>query len=626
MNYLSVENLAKSYGIQVLFEDVNFGIEKGQKMALVAKNGSGKTTLMRILAGLDEADNGKVVFRKDVKVSYLDQNPIFTPGTSIRQVVNDPDLECVKALKHYEACMADPDKADQFQDALDEMERLGAWDFESRMEQILGKLKINDLEKQVDQLSGGQKKRVALAKILIEEPDFVILDEPTNHLDLEMIEWLQEYLQKQNVTLFMVTHDRYFLDAVCNVILELEDNKIYRYKGNYAYYLEKKSEREESLEVSVGKAKNLMKKELEWIRRQPKARGTKSKARIDNFSNIKADASQKVDREKVQLEIQVERLGGKILELHKISKSYGDLPIVNFFDYNFQKKERVGIIGKNGVGKSTFLNMLTGTELPDKGKVVKGETVKFGYYRQDGMKLKDDKRVIEVVKDIAEVIPLSKGRKLTASQMLERFLFDKNAQWSLVSKLSGGEKKRLYLLTLLMANPNFLILDEPTNDFDLVTLNVLEDFLDAYEGCIVMVSHDRYFMDRLVDHLFVFEGEGEIRDFPGNYTDYREAEKSTKKPSSKAVNASPKEKPKKEKAAPVVEETVKKLSYQEKKEYENLESEIESLETEKEGIMEKFANGTVEADAMENASIRLGELEKLVADKTNRWMELAERM
>lgn len=625
MNYLSVENLAKSYGIQVLFEGVNFGIEKGQKMALVAKNGSGKTTLMRILAGLDEPDSGQVVFRKGIKISYLDQNPVFTKGASIREIVNDPDLECVKAIRHYEACMSDPNKADQFQDALDEMERLGAWDFESRMEQILGKLKITDLEKQVDQLSGGQKKRVALAKILIEEPDFIILDEPTNHLDLEMIEWLQEYLQKQNVTLFMVTHDRYFLDAVCNVILELDNQTIYRYKGNYAYYLEKKSEREESLEVSVGKAKNLMKKELEWIRRQPKARGTKSKARIDNFSNIKADASQKVDKEKVELEIQVKRLGGKILELHKISKSYGDLPIVNFFDYNFQRKERVGIIGKNGVGKSTFLNMLTGAELPDTGKVVKGDTVKFGYYRQDGMKLKEDKRVIEVVKDIAEVIPLSKGRKLTASQMLERFLFDKNAQWSLVSKLSGGERKRLYLLTLLMANPNFLILDEPTNDFDLVTLNVLEDFLDAYEGCIVMVSHDRYFMDRLVDHLFVFEGEGVIKDFPGNYTDYREYEKSNKKVAVKTESVVQKEEPKKEVIVEVDKDTPKKLSYQEKKEYESLEGEIEKLEEEKENIMAKFASGEIAADEMEQSSIKLGELEKFIADKTNRWMELAER-
>ena len=626
MNYLSVENLAKSYGIQVLFEGVNFGIERGQKMALVAKNGSGKTTLMRILAGLDEPDSGNVVFRKEIKTSYLDQNPVFTEGANIREVVNDPDLECVKAIKHYEACMADPNKADQFQDALDEMERLGAWDFESRMEQILGKLKITDLDKQIDQLSGGQKKRVALAKILIEEPDFIILDEPTNHLDLEMIEWLQEYLQKQNVTLFMVTHDRYFLDAVCNVILELDNQIIYRYKGNYAYYLEKKAEREESLEVSVGKAKNLMKKELEWIRRQPKARGTKSKARVDNFSNIKAEASQKVDKEKVELEIQVKRLGGKILELHKISKSYGELPIVNFFEYNFQRKERVGIIGKNGVGKSTFLNMLTGAELPDTGKVVKGDTVKFGYYRQDGMNLKEDKRVIEVVKDIAEVIPLSKGRKLTASQMLERFLFDKNSQWSLVSKLSGGERKRLYLLTLLMANPNFLILDEPTNDFDLVTLNVLEDFLDAYEGCIVMVSHDRYFMDRLVDHLFVFEGEGVIRDFPGNYTDYREFEKSNKKTVTKKEPTVLKEVIKKEVLDVAVKDAPKKLSYQEKKEYEGIEGEIEKLEEEKEIIMAAFANSTIAADEMEKSSIRLGDLEKLIAEKTNRWMELAERV
>tara|TARA_B100000003_G_scaffold169020_1_gene155982 strand:+ start:1 stop:1488 length:1488 start_codon:yes stop_codon:yes gene_type:complete len=493
-----------------------------------------------------------------------------------------------------------------------------AWDYEVKVKTILSKLKLDDLQQEVSILSGGQRKRLSLAKILIDQPDFLILDEPTNHLDLEMIEWLQEYLSKEQITLFIVTHDRYFLDAICNEILELEEGDLYRYKGNYTYYLEKKEERQAILQTNIDKAKNLYSKELEWMRRQPKARGTKSKARIESFYDVEKSAKKKIKNDKIQLEVQMTRLGSKILELHKVSKAYGDLKILDQFTYTFKKRDRVGIIGKNGVGKTTVLNMLTGTESIDAGKIVVGDTVEIGYYTQKGMKMDEDKRVIEIVRDIAEYIPLVGGRKMTAAQLLERFLFSKDAQWKHVSVLSGGEKKRLYLLTILMKNPNFLILDEPTNDLDLITLKVLEDFLDEFEGCMITVSHDRYFMDRLVDHLFIFEGDGQVRDFPGNYTDYR----SHISQADKLKQTKPKDKVVKDK----VTKGKRKLTYNEKKEYDTIELVIDALEQEKTSIGSQFNDPDLNPEKMKELGKRIKEIDDEIAEKTDRWMQLAELM
>ena len=574
MNYLSVQDLGKSYGIQTLFKDLNFGIDQGQKVALVARNGTGKTTILRALAGLEPPDTGQIVYRKGIHVAFLKQESDFGDAKTVFEAIYESENPILLAIRAYEAALLNPDDTDAFQKAFDQMDRMEAWDYEVKVKTILFKLKLDNLKQEVSILSGGQRKRLSLAKILIDQPDFLILDEPTNHLDLEMIEWLQEYLSKEQITLFIVTHDRYFLDAICNEILELEEGELFRYKGNYTYYLEKKQERQAILQTNIDKAKNLYSKELEWMRRQPKARGTKSKARIESFYDVEKSAKKKIKNDKIQLEVQMTRLGSKILELHKVSKAYGDLKILDQFTYTFKKRDRVGIVGKNGVGKTTVLNMLTGTESIDAGKIVVGDTVEIGYYTQKGMKMDEGKRVIEIVRDIAEYIPLVGGRKMTAAQLLERFLFSKDAQWKHVSVLSGGEKKRLYLLTILMKNPNFLILDEPTNDLDLITLKVLEEFLEEFEGCIITVSHDRYFMDRLVDHLFIFEGEGQVRDFPGNYTDYR-------------VNISNDAKLKqiKSKDKVIVKNNVveqkRKLTYKEKKEYETIESVIDALEQEK---------------------------------------------
>lgn len=616
MNYLSVQDLGKSYGIRTLFKGLNFGIDQGQKVALVARNGSGKTTILKALAGIEPADTGEVIYRKGIQVAFLQQESDFGAAKTVFEAIYESDSPMLSAIKTYESAMQNPEDADTFQKAFDRMDREGAWDYEVKVKTILSKLKLDNLKQDISVLSGGQRKRLSLAKILIDQPDFLILDEPTNHLDLEMIEWLQDYLTKEQLSLFMVTHDRYFLDAICNEILELEEGQLYRYKGNYTYYLEKKEERQAVLQTNIDKAKNLFSKELEWMRRQPKARGTKSKARIDSFYEVKKVAKQRIKKDAVQLEVQMTRLGSKILELHKVSKSFDTLKILDQFTYTFKKKDRIGIVGKNGVGKSTVLNMLTGAEKIDAGKIVIGDTVVFGYYTQKGMKLNDSKRVIEVVRDIAEYIPLAGGRKLTARQMLERFLFDKDAQWKYVSVLSGGEKKRLYLLTILMKNPNFLILDEPTNDLDLITLKVLEDFLEEFEGCLITVSHDRYFMDRLVDHLFVFEGEGKVRDFPGNYTDYRLSADDNQNSKKELV---------KEKAKPKeVEEEKRKLTYKEKKEYENLESEIDVLEQEKISIGEQFNDAGIDAEKMKELGLRIKAIDDEIAEKTDRWMELAE--
>ena len=616
MNYLSVQDLGKSYGIQTLFKGLNFGIDQGQKVALVARNGTGKTTILRALAGVESADTGLVVFRKGIRIAFLQQESHFGNAKTVYQAIFESENPLLSAIQEYEAALLNPENADAFQKAFDKMDQLEAWDYEVKVKTILSKLKLDELTQELSVLSGGQKKRLSLAKILIEQPDFLILDEPTNHLDLAMIEWLQEFLTKENVTLFMVTHDRYFLDAICNEILELEEGDLYRYKGNYTYYLEKKQERQTVMQTNIDKAKNLYTKELEWMRRQPKARGTKSKARIESFYDVEKSAKKRIKNDKVQLEVQMTRLGSKILELHKVSKSYGDLKILDQFTYTFKKRDRIGVVGKNGVGKTTVLNMLTGTETIDAGKIVTGDTVVIGYYTQSGMKMDEGKRVIEIVRDIAEYIPLAGGRKLTAAQMLERFLFTKDAQWKRVSVLSGGEKKRLYLLTILMKNPNFLILDEPTNDLDLITLKVLEDFLDEFEGCMITVSHDRYFMDRLVDHLFVFEGEGQVKDFPGNYTDYREN-----------VAADGKLKIDKPKLKDPVKDRAsekRKLTYNEKKEYDTIESVIDGLEQEKVAIGTQFNDAGLDAEKMKELGVRLKEIEEGIALKTSRWMELAE--
>ncbi|MCH1437378.1 MAG: ABC-F family ATP-binding cassette domain-containing protein [Flavobacteriales bacterium] len=617
MNYLSVQDLGKSYGIQTLFKGLNFGIDQGQKVALVARNGTGKTTILRALAGVEPADTGEIVYRKGVQIAFLQQESDFGEAKTVFEAIYESENPMLLAIRSYEAALLNPDDASAFQKAFDSMDQLEAWDYEVKVKTILSKLKLDDLKQEVSVLSGGQRKRLSLAKILIEQPDFLILDEPTNHLDLEMIEWLQEYLTKEQVTLFIVTHDRYFLDAICNEILELEEGALYRYKGNYTYYLEKKEERQAILQTNIDKAKNLYSKELEWMRRQPKARGTKSKARIESFYEVEKSAKQRIKNDKVQLEIQMTRLGSKILELHKVSKAYGELKILDQFTYTFKKRDRIGIVGKNGVGKTTVLNMLTGSEPIDAGKIILGDTVVIGYYTQSGMNMDEGKRVIEIVRDIAEYIPLVGGRKMTAAQLLERFLFSKDAQWKHVSVLSGGEKKRLYLLTILMKNPNFLILDEPTNDLDLITLKVLEDFLDEFQGCMITVSHDRYFMDRLVDHLFVFEGEGQVKDFPGNYTDYRSSVSSNVRSNQvKAeqtgitVDKAPQEK--------------RKLTYNEKKEYDTIESMIDDLEQEKIEIGEQFNNMELDAEKVKGLGIRIKEIDDEIAIKTNRWMELAE--
>ena len=616
MNYLSVQDLGKSYGVQTLFKGLNFGIDQGQKVALVARNGTGKTTILRALAGVEPPDTGEIVYRKGIQVAFLKQESDFGDAKTVFEAIYESENPILLAIRAYEAALLNPDDTDIFQKAFDQMDRMEAWDYEVKVKTILFKLKLDDLKQEVSILSGGQRKRLSLAKILIDQPDFLILDEPTNHLDLEMIEWLQEYLSKEQITLFIVTHDRYFLDAICNEILELEEGDLYRYKGNYTYYLEKKEERQAILQTNIDKAKNLYSKELEWMRRQPKARGTKSKARIESFYDVEKSAKKKIKNDKIQLEVQMTRLGSKILELHKVSKAYGDLKILDQFTYTFKKRDRVGIIGKNGVGKTTVLNMLTGTESIDAGKIVVGDTVEIGYYTQKGMKMDEGKRVIEIVRDIAEYIPLVGGRKMTAAQLLERFLFSKDAQWKHVSVLSGGEKKRLYLLTILMKNPNFLILDEPTNDLDLITLKVLEEFLEEFEGCIITVSHDRYFMDRLVDHLFIFEGEGQVRDFPGNYTDYRTHISSD----DKLKQTKAKDKDVKDKFT----EGKRKLTYNEKKEYDTIESLIDALEQEKRTIGVQFNDPDLNPEKIKELGMRIKEIDDEIADKTARWMELAE--
>lgn len=621
MNYLSVENISKSFGERTLFENISFGINKDQKVAFVAKNGTGKTSILKIITGEDMPDTGQVVVRKDIKMAFLPQEPNLDPELTIEESIFASDNEILKVIERYEKALENPEDEEVYQKAFEGMDQHNAWDFETQYKQILSKLKMDDLKLKVKNLSGGQKKRLALAIILVNKPDLLILDEPTNHLDLEMIEWLENYFAKENMTLFMVTHDRFFLERVCNEIIELENGKLYQYKGNYSYYLTKKEERIAAENASIDKAQNLFVKELAWMRRQPKARTTKSKSRQDDFYVIQEKANSRRKEHQVELEINMERMGSKIVELHNVSKKFKEKTILDNFSFNFKKGERIGIIGKNGTGKSTFLNILTQTIPPDGGKVVVGETIKIGYYTQNGINPKPEQKVIDIIKEYGEYIPLSKGRTISAGQLLERFLFDRKKQYDFVEKLSGGELKRLYLCTVLIQNPNFLILDEPTNDLDIVTLNVLESFLLDYPGCLIVVSHDRYFMDKIVDHLFVFRGEGVVEDFPGNYSDFRSYEDSAE--------------PAKEELKPVGDNSKKSwkqdniktgLNFNEQKEYNKIEKEIKDLEREKETIELLFAENKI-ADA--DIAAKAEELQKVlnkIDEKTERWFELSAKM
>ncbi|CAL2080395.1 ABC-F family ATP-binding cassette domain-containing protein [Tenacibaculum sp. 190524A02b] len=617
MNYLSVESIAKAYGERILFQDISFGINKDQKIAFVAKNGSGKTSILNIIAGRDTPDSGQIISRKGIHIAYLAQDNKFDENLTIEETIFSTENKILPIIQEYEKALENPDDQEAYQKAFEAMEQHNAWDFETQYKQILSKLKLDNLSQKVATLSGGQKKRLGLAIILINKPDLLILDEPTNHLDLEMIEWLEAFFAKEKITLFMVTHDRYFLERVCNEILELDNGKLYKYKGNYSYYLQNKEERKALEATNLSKAKSLFKKELEWMRRQPKARTTKSKSRIDDFFEIKKKAHQRRQEHEVQLEINMERLGSKIVELHSLKKSFDDKVILNGFEYVFKKGERIGIIGKNGTGKSSFLNILTQTMPVDGGKVVVGETVKFGYYTQKGIKVKEGQKVIDVIKEFGEYIPLTKGRKISAAQLLERFLFSRKKQHDFVEKLSGGEQKRLYLCAVLIQNPNFLILDEPTNDLDVITLNVLESFLLDYPGNLMVVSHDRYFMDKIVDSLFVFRGEGVVENFPGNYSDFRAYE-----------NSQPSESKKEEKIVETKEKAPQKgkLSYNEKREYGLLEVDIEKLQKKKELIEKQFANNEIEADMINDKSIELQEIIEKLEEKEERWFELSMKL
>ena len=620
MNYLSVENISKSFGERVLFEGLNFGLNYGDKMALIANNGSGKTSMLKIIAGKDVPGTGKVTVRNGIRIGYLEQEPIFNEKYTVNELLYNSNAEVVKIIREYESALEmqtndyNDITAERFEKASVNMEKANAWNFDNELKQILSKFKILDLNAKIEMLSGGQKKRLALALLLIDAPDMLLLDEPTNHLDIEMIEWLEEFLKNQKITLLMITHDRYFLDRVCNHILELEDGKLYHHKGNYSYFLVKRDERESNFNVELSKAGRLMKKELEWIRKSPKARTTKSKARVDNFEVIKTKANSKKIKQELKLEVKMSRVGGKILELKKVYKSYGDLKILSGFDYTFKNGERIGIIGENGVGKSTFLNIITQKDKPDSGKINVGETIIYGYFTQKGIQLKEDKRVIEVLKDIAEVIVMSDSKKITASQLLEHFMFPSNMQYTYVSKLSGGEKRRLYLLTILMKNPNFLILDEPTNDLDLLTLNKLEEFLLDFKGCLILVSHDRYFMDKLTDHLFIFKGNGVVKDEYSSYSEYR-------------IKVNKELKLEKQIDKKVISDSNNKevkFSYDERKEHKSLERQINKLELDKKEMEIFFKDSNNNYEQMHEKGKDLEKLNSLLDEKLNRWMELDE--
>jgi ATP-binding cassette subfamily F protein uup len=632
MNLLSVNNLSKSYGPKVLFKNISFGISHGDKVALVAKNGSGKSTLFKILKGIEIPDEGDAVFRKDISISFLDQDPQLNESQSIEELVNNADNPYVKCILAYENAVVLSEKnpgtasAQKLEDALHKMNELNAWDYEKDMKEILSQLGLNQLTQKVKELSGGQKKRVALALVLINRPDLIFMDEPTNHLDIEMIEWLEHYLSASSLSMLIVTHDRYFLDEVCDKIIEIDDSQLYEYKGNFEYYLQKKAEREQSRNAEIDKARNLYRRELEWVRKMPKARGTKAKSRVNAFYDTEQKAKQKRADKKIELSVKMERLGSKIVELHKVSKSFADKKLLDHFTYTFIHGEKVGIIGKNGIGKSTLLKIIQGQMEPDSGKVQVGDTVVFGYYSQEGIKLNNDLRIIEVVRAIADFIPMANGSSLSAAQLLTRFNFPPDVQYSYVSKLSGGEKRRLYLLTILMKNPNFLILDEPTNDLDIVTLQTLEEFLDEFKGCVLIVSHDRYFIDRLADHVFAFEGDGVVKDYPGNYTEYREWKKEEEE-----EERQEQKKPEPVKIETKVTEThsdkaSKKLSYKVQRELEQLETEIPQLEEKKKQMEQELAEIHSDYSKVQKLTAELQKLSEELDTKSMRWMEIQEQI
>ncbi len=623
--FLQAENLSKRWGELMLFEDISFTVFEGAKVALIAKNGTGKSTLLDLLAGKETQDNGIITLSNNVEIGYFEQIPNLNPKHTVIEEVFETDNEKLKTVKAFELAVAH-DNQEEIAAITTKMDELNVWAIEVEIKQILTQLKITSLEQKVAELSGGQQKRLALAKVLINQPDLLILDEPTNHLDLEMIEWLEAYLTRTKSTLLMVTHDRYFLDRVCTEIIEMEDNQIYRYQGNYSYFLEKRDERIQMQHASVSKAKNLMRTEIEWIRRMPKARGTKAKYRVDAFDDLKAKASKTIRDDKVEMNVKSARLGKKIVELENVSKSFPGVNLIEDFSYKFQRFEKVGIVGKNGTGKSTFLNLITGALDADSGIVDIGKTIKFGYYRQEGIFFDPKEKVIEAVQKIAEYIDFEDGTKMSATQMLTRFLFPPETQYNFIEKLSGGEKRRLYMCTILMQNPNFLILDEPTNDLDIMTLNVLEEYLKSFAGCVIVVSHDRFFMDKIVDHLFVFDGEGKISDFPGNYTVYRnkvdedeaikaKAEAKIKAEAKAQADLTAKEEKPKEK---------KRLSYNEKREFEQLEKDIPELEEKKDELEEVMNSGTLPHDELYEKSMELDKVKSLLDEKEFRWLELSE--
>ena len=617
---LQIENISKSFGDLVLFNDISFTIEERQRIGLIACNGKGKSTLLKVIAGEEPHEGGKITMRNDIRVGYLEQEPDFDGELTVIEACLRRNSEKADIIARYEAAIEAGDHSN-LQHLMEEMDRLQAWDYENRAKQVLTKLKIKNVNQPIKELSGGQKKRVALAAVLIEEPELMILDEPTNHLDLEMVEWLEEYLARMSGSLLMVTHDRYFLDNVCNEIIEIDDRRVYRYKGNYSYFLQKREERLQNLAAETARARNLMRKELDWMRRQPQARAHKAKYRIDAFYKLEEKAAAMRDDSKVSLEIKSQYIGNKIFVLKALSKAFGSKVITKDFYYTFARYEKLGIVGNNGTGKSTFIKMLLGRTAPDSGTIEVGETVKWGYYSQDGLSFNEQMKVIDVVKNIAEVIPVA-GKMLTASQFLQHFLFSPEKQHSYVYKLSGGEKRRLYLCTVLMANPNFLVLDEPTNDLDIETLQILEEYLCDFKGCVIVVSHDRYFMDKVVDHIFVFNGEGDIKDFPGNYSDWRDWRIEEKAAAAKeAAEKSAKNAPPKQSYRT---ETKRKLTFKERKEYEGLEEEIMMLEEEKASIEEAMSSGTLDNDTLLKHSMRIQEVIELIDTKTDRWVELSE--
>ncbi len=614
---MQVEGLTKSFGDLVLFENISFGIAEGQRIGLIAKNGSGKTTLLNIIAGKEGHDAGNIVFRRDLRVGYLEQNPQYPEELTVLEACFHSGNSIVQLIKEYERCM-ETEGHPGIEELLVKMEHEKAWDYERKAKQILSQLKIRNYEQQIKHLSGGQLKRVALANVLITEPDLLILDEPTNHLDLDMTEWLEDYLRRTNVSLLMVTHDRYFLDRVCSEIIEIDNRRIYQYKGNYSYYLEKRQERMDAANAEIARANNLYRTELDWMRRMPQARGHKARYREEAFYELEKVAKQRFNNDNVKLEVKASYIGSKIFEAEHLYKSFGDLKILEDFSYIFARYEKMGIVGNNGTGKSTFIKILMGEVVPDKGTVDIGETVRFGYYSQDGLQFDEQMKVIDVVQDIAEVIELGNGKRLTASQFLQHFLFTPETQHSYVYKLSGGERRRLYLCTVLMRNPNFLVLDEPTNDLDIITLNVLEEYLMNFKGCVIVVSHDRYFMDKVVDHLLVFNGQADIRDFPGNYSDYRDWREAKEQREKEA------EKPKEEKTARVRENDKRKMSYKERMEFQQIEKDLEALEQEKAAIETALCTGTLSSDELTVKSKRIAEVVDLIDEKTMRWLELSE--